>query len=372
MIVSDPNPAFQIDEARRQIAAGRLDDAARLLEKLVEAHPRCGEAWLLLAAVFGTHRKLDDSIRCGERAVALLPDSADANFNLAQAYVHQRRCDAAIPHYLAVVNQRPDHYEAVNNLALSYLAVKQDEEGARWLRAAHALRPEAEATRFLAAVYRQAESPDRAPPQYVAEFFDGFADTFDEKLVRKLQYRTPELLATAIQRHIGERRGFDILDLGCGTGLMAAWLKPLAQQIVGVDVSRRMVEKARQRGLYDRLHVVDILQFSPPGAEFDLVAAVDVLGYFGDCDALFGKVRSLLRHGGLFACSTERGPEDGADWYLHSGGRYAHAERYIRRCAESRGFRECACTTGILRMEQGQTVTGNLWLFEPVTAGSSI
>lgn len=363
MSIADPGPDKRIADARRLISSGRLDDAVGLLSGLLEGNPRSGEAWFLLAAIFGVQRRFDDCIRCGQRAVALLPDDMDAHYNLAQAYLHRRECVAAIPHYLEVVRRRPDHFDAANNLALCYLELKQDDQAARWLRAAHALRPDDKATQFMAAMYRQADVPARAPPEYVRGFFNEFADRFDDHLLRKLRYRTPELLAAIISEKVGERRGIDVLDLGCGTGLMAPWLRPLAAALVGVDVSRKMIERARTRQLYDELHVADILDFVSP-AGFDLVVASDVLGYFGECSALFSRVRALLRPGGWFALSTEQLPDDGADWILHDGGRFAHAGRYIRQRAENAALRVAKHSTSILRLESGTPVNGDLWLLE--------
>jgi SAM-dependent methyltransferase len=53
-----------------------------------------------------------------------------------------------------------------------------------------------------------------------------------------------------------------VLELGCGTGLCAALFRPAAARLVGVDVSARMLERARARGLYDELLLGDAVQVS--------------------------------------------------------------------------------------------------------------
>ncbi|MCX4239251.1 class I SAM-dependent DNA methyltransferase [Paraliomyxa miuraensis] len=50
-----------------------------------------------------------------------------------------------------------------------------------------------------------------------------------------------------------ERRDLDVLDAGCGTGLCAPLLRPLARTLVGVDLSGKMLDQARRRGGYDEL-----------------------------------------------------------------------------------------------------------------------
>lgn len=45
----------------------------------------------------------------------------------------------------------------------------------------------------------------------------------------------------------------DILDLGCGTGLIGSWFKDYARTLVGVDVSPTMLDMATKKGCYQEL-----------------------------------------------------------------------------------------------------------------------
>lgn len=45
----------------------------------------------------------------------------------------------------------------------------------------------------------------------------------------------------------------DILDLGCGTGLIGSWFKDYARKLVGVDVSPTMLDMATKKGCYHEL-----------------------------------------------------------------------------------------------------------------------
>src|SRR5439155_24800722 len=101
--------------------------------------------------------------------------------------------------------------------------------------------------------------PGGRPPRYLVELFDGYADRFDEHLVEKLHYRGPELLRAAVSRAT-PRTDLAVIDLGCGSGLCGALLRPVASTLVGVDLSPRMIEKARQRGVYDELLREDVVE----------------------------------------------------------------------------------------------------------------
>ena len=76
----------------------------------------------------------------------------------------------------------------------------------------------------------------------VADFSDTLADRWDE-----LCYHDPEKLNDILQR-TGLRKGLRILDIGCGTGVLESYLLPYSPlQIVGVDISPGMIEKARSK-----------------------------------------------------------------------------------------------------------------------------
>ena len=97
---------------------------------------------------------------------------------------------------------------------------------------------------------------------YVRRLFDQQAASFDEALLQRLDYRGPEVVLDAVRSVAGmELRIGSMLDLGCGTGLGGAAFRPYADWLVGVDISPGMVAKAREKGFYDRLAVLDLQHF---------------------------------------------------------------------------------------------------------------
>lgn len=202
------------------------------------------------------------------------------------------------------------------------------------------------------------EVPEKANEAYVAALFDAFADSFDEKLVGWLDYRAPQHVAAAVRAALGEgKTAARAIDLGCGTGLLAPELRGLVKHLDGVDLSPKMVEKARARRLYDTLVVGEIvaeLQKHPAG--YDLVAAADVLSYFGDLRALFEAVRAALPDGGLFVATVEKGV--GARYQAGKTGRYQHGEAYLRKRAAEAGFAVLSFGEIELRKEENKPVLG--------------
>ena len=53
----------------------------------------------------------------------------------------------------------------------------------------------------------------------------------------------------------------DVLDAGAGTGLCGESLRTYARKLVGIDLSARMLEKAKDRAVYDELVVAELTAY---------------------------------------------------------------------------------------------------------------
>jgi predicted TPR repeat methyltransferase len=202
---------------------------------------------------------------------------------------------------------------------------------------------------------------DRSPPEYIVESFDEFAEGFDAQVVGVLGYDVPVQLCKAVSAAAAGQLYDDALDAGCGTGLCGPLLRPLARTLTGVDLSPKMLEQAAKRGVYDTLEREDLLAFlgHRPG-RFDLVAAADVIIYFGDLANLFAAVAGAVRAGGLWAFSAELWVGEG--YRLQPSGRFAHAPAYVRSVARE-AFTEEMCAETTIRLDANERVRGNLFLF---------
>ncbi|MEA1651092.1 methyltransferase domain-containing protein [Nitrospirillum sp. BR 11164] len=203
-------------------------------------------------------------------------------------------------------------------------------------------------------------------PTYVKALFDRYADRFDTDLTQKLRYQAPQLLRQALDT-VGVGTGLDILDIGCGTGLGGVEVKPLARFLAGVDLSPRMVEHARARGLYDRLWDADLMGAlaEAPGA-WDLVVAADVLVYLGDLAPVFRAAAAALKRGGRFAATVERWPGEGP-YALRESRRYAHAREHLLAAAQEAGLDVEHLAPVAPRWEKGRPVDGLLFILRKGT-----
>ena len=85
--------------------------------------------------------------------------------------------------------------------------------------------------------------------------------SFEAKL-ESLSYRAPELVAAALaDAGLAADGRFEILDIGCGTGLCGPLLRPYASRLVGVDLSAGMLAHARQKEVYTELVQCELTEF---------------------------------------------------------------------------------------------------------------
>jgi SAM-dependent methyltransferase len=101
-----------------------------------------------------------------------------------------------------------------------------------------------------------------------------------------------------------------VLDLGCGDGAFAAEMVASGAEVVGVDVARAAVERARRRVRQARFeHVTDGARLPVADASVDVVWAGEVLEHAVDVVGLVLEARRVLRPGGrLLATTPAHGP----------------------------------------------------------------
>ncbi len=258
-----------------------------------------------------------------EQALERAPTWAAAWFALGEARVALNRRDAAAAAYAQALAAAPDDALGAS-LKLAQLSAEPP--------------------------------PDFAPEAYVKSLFDDYADRFEAHLVGRLAYRGPQLLADALAS-LGGASFKQAIDLGCGTGLCGEVFRARVRHLAGVDLSSRMIARARTKRIYDRLSVQAILAFlaAEPAASVDLLLAAEVVVYFGDLRRLFAAAQRVLCAGGLFAVTAQSAA---SGFRLGADLRYAHAPSYICEVAREAGFSLRFLDEAPARREDGRDVPG--------------
>jgi ubiquinone/menaquinone biosynthesis C-methylase UbiE len=91
--------------------------------------------------------------------------------------------------------------------------------------------------------------------------------------------------------------GREILECGCGTGLILERLAEMAKRAVGIDLSPGMLSLARSRGLEVREGSVTELPFDD--ASFDVTCSFKVLPHVPDIGKALAEMARVTRPGGV-------------------------------------------------------------------------
>jgi predicted TPR repeat methyltransferase len=200
------------------------------------------------------------------------------------------------------------------------------------------------------------------PQAYVRALFDQYAPRFETALVDDLGYRGPALLFKAVlaARNAVRKPAFfkRAIDLGCGTGLAASAFAREVDHFIGIDLSPRMIERARATGLYAEVEVSEMGEGlrGKPDASADLILAADAMVYLPDLTSLLQEVKRVLVTGGLLAFTVET--HDGEGVILGEGLRYAHGAGYVRASIDDAGLALSRCEDLSARNEDNVPVPG--------------
>jgi ubiquinone/menaquinone biosynthesis C-methylase UbiE len=91
--------------------------------------------------------------------------------------------------------------------------------------------------------------------------------------------------------------GLDVLEVGCGTGLVLERIQRFARSASGVDLSPGMLEKAKARGLNVTLGSATELPF--PASSFDVTCSFKVLAHVREIDTAMNEMARVTRPGGM-------------------------------------------------------------------------
>ncbi len=287
----------------------------------------------------------------------------ESYYNIGVILMHQDRNKEAIQYLEQAQSLAPDDTAIAINLGGIYLKLQQLEKATEYYQAAIEKDPDNDELKHIVAAISQTETPDHAPAAYVEHLFDQYAPYYDKHLTEALQFSVPQQLVDAINEALESPLTitpppWSILDIGCGTGLAAPYLKPLAKQLDGIDLSPKMIAVANTKSLYDSLAVMDALTIGTTFCDVDLIIASDVFTYIGNLTTVLHQCYTVLKPNGLLTFSVERSEQPG--YLLQTTIRYAHHKTYLYEALNHAGFTPITCQETTLRTQQKQPVIGYL------------
>lgn len=320
----------------------RLEDALESYDRAIKIKVDYAEAYCSRGNILNAQSKREEAVASYQKAILIKPNYGEAYLQLGNALTVQGKLEEAIKSYRQAINIDSQQYGGLEHLISAFTG----------------------------------KSTERPQLQYIEKLFDGYADEFDKHLTHNLGYQTPKVLASFLKKAVDlPSKGLDILDLGCGTGLSGLEIHPYARQLVGVDLSSKMLEKAHSLSVYNRLEHSDLLAMmaGEEGAGYDVIIAADVFVYLGQLDNIISEAKRLLRPGGFFMFSVETfdelssnpiDSENIPEYKLNNTGRYAHSANYLENLARTNSFTILNFDRTQIRIERNMPVIGLVALWQ--------
>lgn len=344
----------------------RLEDALLIYRQAQEKSPYNADILANQANIFmhqGDFRSAEDYYK---RALAHDSDNISARHNLADLMFKQERMAEALENYRILLTKHPNNIPALYNLAIVLERVGEYSDAAgiyfkvlisenpppetEW-RIAETLSGLAETNKKLAKEFAKGwvksfpTSPvaehtlsvldgktEKNILAYTKKLYDDFSETYDIK-IKELNSSVIKEIGAFIQ----DKKYEKVLDLGCGTGAFGKKYGKRFKSLTGVDISDKMLKKAEKVKAYNKLINTDIVSFLEENKrQFDLISAVEVLGYIPDILPILSGVKSALNKNGCFLFSVETDTDKPK---LSLNGRYLYPIEYVEDVLKKNGFR---------------------------------
>ena len=336
----------------------QFPEAIQTAEKVHKREPN--NPMVLAGAIDIAHRAghVEMAVRLLKHGLTLHPNDPQLSFELASDLHAQGAYADALELWNALVLTNPTSQDVLFGRLKTLLALGDLASASSDAEALLSAAPDNETYKHYATLSK-GQTPRQQPAEMSQRLFDGLAPTYDIHMVRNLRYQLPKQVADRLLSERSDRK-FNVLDLGCGTGLLGVSLGRLNGAMVGVDVSREMIAQAMRHNVYDKFHTVNIHDAldATPESLYEVIAALDVFTYAGEVSKAIPDALRILVPGGTFVASFEVSSETGPDLVVLPNGCFAHKCSNVVQLCEAAGFSSVEVEETELRLENCQPVNG--------------
>ena len=356
-----PNsPLIQTSLGNIYLKLGKLDHARDCYQRSLALNPLIPETLFNLSVTLFQQGQRRKAAMYLEKSLRLRSDFPAAYLKLGVIHQELKNFDASAACFIKALERSPGALNTFHDIGNIYAAQQDYANAAICFKRIIEIDPSDDSARHAVAALT-GETTAVAPPTHVAGLFDGMADNFESHL-KQLGYQVPDLCKEMLIALVGDQVHFDnAIDLGCGTGLLGVQFRPIVTHLTGLDLSGKMIDLARTKGIYDELALCDICQhLEASERRYDLFMSADVFIYLGDLSGVFKAISAHANPGAYFVFSTEEATEQ--DYVLRPTGRYAQSRNYIEALASAHGFSIEGYQAIKLRKEGQQQIEGNLFV----------
>ena len=336
----------------------QFKEAVETAEKVAALEPR--NLQVLAGVVDIAHRAghTEMAVQHLRRGLELVPGDTMLRRLLARDLSEQGKHEESLALWTALVAENPTDPQALVGRVQACIASNKPTDALADTQALLALAPQDAVYQYYGQLAR-GETPAQQPAELTRPLFDSLAELYDMHMVRGLKYQLPKQIAEKIIARYPDKK-LNVLDLGCGTGLLGVCLGRLDGFLIGVDFSHKMIEQAVRHNVYDRFHTVNLHDAlrSTPDALYQVITALDVFIYAGDVTQAVRDAFRILTPGGQLMFSCETASETGPDMVLLPAGRYAHKRSHVEALCKAAGFDPIEVEDSVLRYENKAPVHG--------------
>lgn len=372
--------------------SGNIKGAFEALRRSVSLAPAWGPGLLELALLLARQNQFKEAVETAEKVALIEPqnlqvlagvvDIAHRAGNTEMAVQHLRRGLEQVPGdtmlrrllardlselsqheeslalWSTLIEENPADAQSLVGRVQACIAAGKPTDAKKDTETLLQLAPEDSVYQYYETIAR-GEVPAQQPAELTRPLFDGLAEFYDMHMVRGLKYQLPKQIADKIIARYPDKK-LNVLDLGCGTGLLGVCLGRLDGFLIGVDLSHKMIEQAARHNVYDRFHTVNLHDAlsNTPDALYQVITALDVFIYAGDITHAIPDAFRILTPGGQLMFSCEATSETGPDLVLLPAGRYAHKRSHVEALCKDAGFDSIEVEESVLRHENHEPVHG--------------
>lgn len=324
----------------------RLDEAQKVFLHALTIRPNYIEVIYNLGITYKELGCLEEAELCYLKVLSNQPNYAEAYNNLGNVQQEQNKLIEAQASYRRALALKPNYALAHKHLGDLLRKLGQEDESILCYRNALEADPQDQlGARFSLAALGYEPLPARASQEQLEMIYTKRAHYWDQ--LSSTSYRGAELVAQTMRLHLAPS-SLDILDAGCGTGMVGVLIRDLAKRLDGIDLSAEMLEKAKEKKIYDGLYQGDLesFMFNHP-RQYDAIGSAATFIHFGDLSSVFQAAAHTLRPGGLlvFTLFSNETDLEGDGVVINPlegferGGCYAHGKGHVIQMAKKAGFK---------------------------------
>ena len=341
---------------------GRLKEAEVSYRQAITSKPDYAEAHNNLGITLKMLGRLEESEASLRLATTSKPGLAEIHNNLGVTLHELGKLEEAEVSYRQAITLEPGFVEAHLNMGKNFKKIGKINEAAKYFEQALKINPNDHlgAALELASIGKK-NIPNKTPQNYMQNFYHLQSKTWGH--VNATKYYGHKLIENAFRQAHIDSNEIDILDLGCGNGILASFLRPYARKLVGVDLSQDMIIEADKTHLYDSLHNEELDRYLDKSSEYyDTVVAAAVMIHFYDLENTFSLIKNSLKVNGKFIFSIFEGKKK--DKELNFFHMYSHSDNYVSALADRLKFKINYKQKGIHEYHKEVPIDALIYVFQ--------